>query len=192
MDPRTKLLLRDITKEFELRFAALINICESPIEEYFLINICKYFYSESLLSLKFDFMVRWIDDPFSPSTKKHEQYNYQEEGINVFGFIYGIQINASIDTIYKIIPQYKHNNYRLDFAIFIEKPNSIIKFCIECDGHEFHKTKEHNLNDSKRTRELLKDGWTTLRYTGSELFKWDKNNAQDLEIILTQFLDQLS
>jgi hypothetical protein len=171
MDIKTKLILNNITQEFEKRINALIDICESPIEEYFLINICEYFYSQSLMSLKFDFLVRWVDDPFSPNTEIIERSNYQEKGINVFGFIYGINIDIG-ETVYKIIPQFKHNNYRLDFAIFIEKPDMKVKFCIECDGHEFHKTKEQNLKDSERTRNLAKDGWTTLRYTGSELFKW--------------------
>lgn len=190
MDAKTELIFRDITREFESRINALINICESPIEEYFLINIFKYFYSQSLMSLKFEFLVHEVNDPFDLKTKVFDPFNYQEEDINIFGFVYGIQIRVSTDTVYKIIPQFKHNNYRLDFAIFIEKPGSLVKFCVECDGHDFHKTKVQNLSDSKRTRDLLKDGWTTLRYTGSELFHWNTTNAMDLEMILTHFIEQ--
>ena len=123
MEPKTKLILNEITKELDTRFSALIAICESPIEEYFLVNICKYFFSQSLMSLEFNFLTRWIDEPTLT-----DPCNYQEEGINVFGFIYGIKIDVGSGIIYKIIPQFKHNNYRLDFAIFVEKPNSEIKF----------------------------------------------------------------
>lgn len=191
MNIKSKLILGNITQEVEKRFNALIDICESPIEEYFLITLCEYFYSQSLMSLRFNFLVRWINDPFSPMTKNVEPFNYQERGINVFGFIYGIQIGIG-ELEYKIIPQYPHNNHRLDFAIFIERPGQTIKFCIECDGHEFHKTKHQNLKDSERSRVLAKDGWTTLRYTGSELFKWDTSKAQDLEIILTKFCERFN
>jgi very-short-patch-repair endonuclease len=187
MDAKTKLAIKNITQEFEARLNSLIDICESPIEEYFLVNICDYFYSQSLMSLRFDFLVRSIDDPYDKTTKIFKRFNYQERGINVFGLIYGVKIDIGV-AIYKIIPQFQHNNYRLDFAIFIDKPDLKMKFCIECDGHDFHKTKDQNQKDSERTRALVKDGWTTLRYTGTELFKWDVGKAQELEIILTEFL----
>lgn len=63
------------------------------------------------------------------------------------------------------IPQWPINGYRLDFAF----PNE--KVAIELDGHEYHKTPEQRTYDAKRDRTLLKDGWVTVRYTGSEVHK---------------------
>ena len=186
MDIKTKLSLNVITEEFERRIKALIEICESPIEEFFFINVFDYFYSQSLLSLRFDFLVRWVDEP-----TKLESFNYQERGINVYGYIYGIKVDIG-EAVYSIIPQFEHKNYRLDFAIFIEKPNQKIKICIECDGHQFHKTKEDNFKDSERTRNLFSDGWDTLRYTGSELFKWNSSDAESFEIMLINNLKNLT
>lgn len=192
MNAKTEIIIKEITQELEIRFRALIDICESPIEEYFLVNLCQYFYAQSLIFLNFDFLTRLVDDPHSPLTQKIEPSNYNEKNTDIYGFIYGVKITQNIDTVYKIIPQFKHKGYRLDFAIIIEKPNSNNKFCIECDGHEYHRTKEQILKDSKRSRDLARDGWTTLRYTGSELFRWNSDNAQDLEIILIEFLKSVN
>lgn len=63
------------------------------------------------------------------------------------------------------IPQYAINGYRLDFAW----PD--YKLAVEVDGHDYHKTKEQRSYDAKRDRDLLKLGWTTLRFTGSDVFR---------------------
>lgn len=185
MEEKTKLILNEITNELSVRFKALLDICESPIEEYFLINICNHFFKESLLGVQFDFMTRWIDFPHSK-----EKFNYQENGCDVFGFIYGIKITNGDNITLEIIPQYKVKRFRLDFAILINTPNKLIKFCVECDGFEHHKSKIQQKEDNTRTRELTKDGWITVRYTGSELFNWDKNDAFGFELILLGFLSK--
>lgn len=81
--------------------------------------------------------------------------------------------------------------YRLDFAIFSKlnegDKESKVKICIECDGHDYHKTKEQRTKDSNRDRQLILDGWTVFRFTGTEIFSKD-NCAHDLE----QFLYGLS
>lgn len=63
------------------------------------------------------------------------------------------------------VPQYQLNGYRLDFAW----PEH--KVAVEVDGHDYHKTKEQRSYDAKRDRELIKKGWTTLRFTGSDVHK---------------------
>lgn len=58
--------------------------------------------------------------------------------------------------------------YRLDFAV----TGPGWKIDIECDGHDFHeRTKEQAARDRSRDRELTLDGWTVLRFTGSEIHK---------------------
>lgn len=78
------------------------------------------------------------------------------------------------------IPQYQLNGYRLDFAW----PDQ--KVAVEVDGHDYHKTKEQRSCDAKRDRELAKLGWTTLRFTGSDVYRDADAVAQE---ILT-FVDQ--
>lgn len=63
------------------------------------------------------------------------------------------------------IPQYALNGYRLDFSW----PGP--RIAVEIDGHDYHKTKEQRSRDAKRDRELTKLGWTTLRFTGSDVYK---------------------
>ncbi len=54
---------------------------------------------------------------------------------------------------------------RLDFAF----PKA--KIAVEIDGHNFHeKTVKQSTRDKSRDRRLAGDGWTTLRFTGSEVF----------------------
>lgn len=46
------------------------------------------------------------------------------------------------------------------------------KLAIELDGHDFHeRTKEQATRDKSRDRTLLKFGWSTMRFTGSEVFR---------------------
>ncbi|MBK9936591.1 MAG: hypothetical protein IPP61_19300 [Cytophagaceae bacterium] len=76
--------------------------------------------------------------------------------------------------IIKLLPQHKVGKYRLDFAITAERYFNnewitISKYNIECDGHEFHSTKDQIRNDNFRSRELLLDGWQTVRFSGSEI-----------------------
>jgi very-short-patch-repair endonuclease len=63
------------------------------------------------------------------------------------------------------VSQYAINGYRLDLAW----PDQ--KVAVEVDGHDYHKTKEQRSYDAKRDRELMKMGWTTLRFTGSDVYQ---------------------
>lgn len=78
---------------------------------------------------------------------------------------------ANVDSQHEI--KIEDKTYRVDFfaqCLFrgIEK-----NFVIECDGHEFHeKTKEQARRDKERERSLLNEGYTVIRFTGSEI--WEK------------------
>lgn len=71
----------------------------------------------------------------------------------------------------------KANNklYRVDFLMeFAFKLNGeyidIFKLIIECDGHEFHeKTKEQVKKKNERDRDLQKEGYDILHFSGSEI-----------------------
>lgn len=57
------------------------------------------------------------------------------------------------------------SRYRTDF---LDKSRKLV---IELDGHEDHKSKEDRTYDAKRDRQLQRDGYTVIRFTGSEIFK---------------------
>jgi hypothetical protein len=70
--------------------------------------------------------------------------------------------------------------YRLDFTLCNERsqsdpmfdPAAPVRICIEADGHDFHeRTKEQAGRDKSRDRALAAEGWTVLRFTGSEIWK---------------------
>lgn len=49
---------------------------------------------------------------------------------------------------------------------------SPIAVAVELDGHDFHeRTKEQAERDKRRDRSLLSMGWTTIRFTGSEVVR---------------------
>ena len=72
----------------------------------------------------------------------------------------------------------------MDFAVLGDG----FKIDVECDGHEFHeRTKEQAARDRSRDRELTLNGWTVLRFTGSEVHKSAAMCAEQVfEAILRQ------
>lgn len=64
-----------------------------------------------------------------------------------------------------IYPQHKVGPYWLDFAI----PHKQI--AIEIDGHDYHKTKGQRTHDARRDRWLFGQGWSVLRFTGTEIYR---------------------
>lgn len=68
----------------------------------------------------------------------------------------------------------KEVTYRLDFVIEYHNHTTSTDylFAIEIDGHEFHqKTKEQVKRDKERDRNLMLNGITVIRFTGSEVYK---------------------
>ncbi len=57
------------------------------------------------------------------------------------------------------------SRYRTDF---LDKSRKLV---IELDGHEYHKSVEDRTNDAKRDRQLQRDGYIVIRFTGSEIVK---------------------
>jgi len=64
---------------------------------------------------------------------------------------------------HNISPQVVIGIYKVDFVVDE-------RFVIEIDGYDFHKTKEQRESDYKRERYLLRNGYITVRFTGTEVF----------------------
>lgn len=74
--------------------------------------------------------------------------------------MYSMMLN---DMVYECTTQLEVGNYRVDFAF------TAAKLAVELDGHDYHKTKEQRMVDAKRDRYLTSEGWTVMRFTGSEV-----------------------
>lgn len=78
------------------------------------------------------------------------------------------------DTLLTLAPQYKWNNYRIDWAVQLkgEKKNTSDLFFIECDGHDFHeRTKEQAERDRRKDRLIQQAGIPIMRFTGREIYR---------------------
>lgn len=58
--------------------------------------------------------------------------------------------------------QVQIGQYRVDFLL----PNNVI---VECDGHDYHASREQRTRDAKRDRDLMALGYKVVRFTGSEI-----------------------
>ena len=64
----------------------------------------------------------------------------------------------------------KEKEYRADFLIeLLSEKGLCFRFAIECDGYEYHSSKEQFISDRKRDRDLLSLGIVTIRWTGKEI-----------------------
>jgi very-short-patch-repair endonuclease len=69
-----------------------------------------------------------------------------------------------------MVPQYKWNNYRIDFAMFGRAADQVV--FVECDGHDFHeRTKDQAARDRSKDRAIQEAGIPILRFTGSEIYR---------------------
>lgn len=67
------------------------------------------------------------------------------------------------------------SRYRVDC---IDKTRRLV---IELDGHEYHKSKEDRTNDAKRDRQLHRDGYVVLRFTGTEVWNDAHKCAREIQ-----------
>jgi very-short-patch-repair endonuclease len=82
-----------------------------------------------------------------------------------------------------LIPQYKWEAYRFDFAVFYRNKITLI----ECDGHDFHeRTKEQAEHDRAKDRAAQSAGFHILRFTGSEIYRDPCNCAIQIVKFLTR------
>lgn len=108
--------------------------------------------------------------------------------------IYDINLfNPYIDLTYSNNQEIKCTNgkkYRLDFYFVVAYYNSKGKiidtkyYDVECDGYDYHSSKEQIKYDNERTRALQKDGFEIIRFSGSEIYINSDKCVDDLIKIL--------
>lgn len=69
-----------------------------------------------------------------------------------------------------LIPQYKLDRYRFDFAVQFTKDERPAVL-IECDGREFHTKPEQVANDKRKDAAADMAGIRLLRFTGSDIHR---------------------
>lgn len=180
-------ILNSISKTINANLQLLKELCESEIEKIFLLKVLDYCVKRCD-QYEISFIVKETE------IKNNEivsQVNYQGNGN--FGFLCGVKIkHIDFNRCIKLYPQYilYINNpdnalfqlsYRLDFALIVEtqKSGGLQKiYCIECDGHDYHNTKDQISKDNKRSQNLiLLNNFTVLRYSGTQIY-----NMKDSEI----------
>ena len=78
---------------------------------------------------------------------------------------------------FKVIPQFKHDRFRYDFAI--EKDGKVIAV-IECDGREFHSSPEQLSRDLVKDLSAKQAGLIVFRRWGSEIHYDAKGCAEEI------------
>jgi very-short-patch-repair endonuclease len=69
-----------------------------------------------------------------------------------------------------IVPQFKWQGYRIDFAIFLNSDEP--EFFVECDGHDFHeRTPAQAERDRSKDRQIQAAGFPIIRFTGREIYR---------------------
>lgn len=139
---------------------AAFGLCESPIEELFLLAMLSP--AEPPWPTDNDPYVVRIGNEIDSGPS----LTFEEAGIDLWQ-------QETVD-----LPNGK--TVRLDFSLHgeLEHVDTTWKVAIELDGHEFHdRTKEQAARDRSRDRELSALGWTVLRFTGSEIWKDAKTCA---------------
>ena len=190
-------LLKNIKKAFENKVDAVLSVCETEIEKIFLLKIINWALNRPdrcIVSFIFEDTEIIKEDNYSITLSPRTNY-YLPEG---FGRLSGIRLESLIKSHYlEIYPQFEITfrdsgnldnliNYRLDFAVHkfkseVEKninttgKNPVTKYCIECDGYEFHNSSNQIKKDNERDRILMfHQQYFTQRFLGTEIYNLDE------------------
>jgi very-short-patch-repair endonuclease len=76
---------------------------------------------------------------------------------------------------FKLVPQHVLGPFRYDFAVM--RHGKLIGL-IECDGKEFHSTKEQIANDHAKDKLAAKMGVRIFRFSGSDIYRDPKGSVR--------------
>ena len=176
----------EVNHTFSKTLSQLIDLCESEIEKLFLLQLINYV-SKRPHRFGFEFIVEIVVPEFHESSDEltfPKEANYDLAGAP--GQLLGLRININTGIVLEIFPQkvvqvpsrdneLHLKNLRLDFEIckynVSDKSNPIKRYSIECDGLQYHQTKEQLKYDNERVRNLsLLKNYDTLRFLGTEIY----------------------
>ena len=181
-------MLSHYYSELEKNIQETIDLCESPIEEKLLLNIIEYVLIDSTITTLHQ-IERWFRLSFLYD-KRNEVLTDKIIGIRID---YSGYYQKNLTRYIEIIPQYIINTnrggYRLDFGVFLksfESDKLLKKFCVECDGYEFHNEREQIIRDNQRDFVLMSNDFQTIRYLGREINKISGEEISNLLELLLQ------
>lgn len=168
----------------------LFELCKSPIEIVYFGKMLQFFLNGTISPDGFKY--------FSPIYDfDHDLGVFRCFGLRIDGdHVYEIDFNTKAKSISKnakqwklsitITPQEKvvirKKIYYLDFGIYVrnilEEKQKPLKIAIECDGKNWHSSKEQKARDLIRTKDLNKLGWEVIRYSGSNINKFSDTDFQ--------------
>lgn len=68
-----------------------------------------------------------------------------------------------------LVPQFAWSFYRSDWALF--NPRTKLALLVECDGKDFHSSKDQIAHDKAKDSAAMLRGHLTLRFTGSQIHR---------------------
>lgn len=80
---------------------------------------------------------------------------------------------------YEIIPQYKLDRYRFDFAIKSKRTDTVLAV-VECDGAAFHSSPDQLANDSAKSRAARAENLRVFRLTGTQILRDPSRYANEI------------
>lgn len=162
------------------------NDTENEIEYYrgYYKSIDKFV--ESYKEVTSDRELTYFDERVQIKQRKGELTEEQAEDILMY---VGLRKTFEFDS-YHITPQAFFPNYkvdnkaiRADFYVWVPNDPSV-KIIIECDGFQYHNSKQNFINDRKRDRLFQLNGYRVVRYSGSEIYQDPIEMSSDLFDIL--------
>ena len=119
--------------------------------------------------------------------------------VNLFQYFSIFQARYFVEITTQRVIETGSRTYRTDISVEVHDLKTlnldtdqyrVFKFAVECDGHEFHeKTKEQVRNDRKRERFLMKNGYTVIRFAGSEIYDDAQKCALEVWEIIKKRID---
>jgi hypothetical protein len=183
-----------------MNFETAFDFAESPIEKIFLSQVILSFFRNdpALLIVPYYHLTKFVEDmlwagkldaDISRLAKEHNEswFEIAERKLtrpDLYNFIYhrnNLRLGR-MDSVY-MFPQFSFKNtshlgdeykplegIRVD--IFFTKLNSEkYKLVVECDGYEWHKSKDSFIRDRKRDRALKAAGYDVFRFSGTEIIR---------------------
>ena len=176
IDKLFKSLVRNRKSELDDEFKLIrrgLNICESPIEQMFLVGIIQHWYPTYPVneeeSLRFHSrLTNFISLDFV-SEVFVEIHLQQEIGLDTKVFRVDLLLEVAGSCFVPVS------------ADCWQRDQRNLRIVVEVDGHQYHeRTREQARRDKSRDRLFSKHGYIVVRYTGSEIFREVYRAVQEL------------
>lgn len=98
---------------------------------------------------------------------KKKKYSFARELVKCESPIEESMLKALFEAGLQPYTQTPCGAYRIDIVLYSGKK----KIAIECDGEEFHSSKEQKIHDERKNRFLEKNKWVVVRFSGKEIYR---------------------